>query len=427
MKRLNWMEQTGIAEVISELKAVDKKLYNEKILFGMALYKKGDVLKPSFGIMKFFEKGTTLPTDIEYHYDDFIIIRKGISYEDLLDIINKIKESSEITISPKLKFISKQESWEASYVFSNQDWGYIEHEYPGRYFQSRFTTDIDGFIPNYPVAGKDAPPYPNGEKAIQHIFGLKKHLWQFQRIFLISMPDFGARIESIKISDKEIHVDVRTNSIPEDDLRLQYYVSGEGFTTTNYSTKLRDGTITLKDEPNEILIILIDKNGKVIDKKQTSLQYVESDPSIRIETPSFSILQMMSLGEGKHIEFKSRLDHPEPFAESIVAFANTEGGRILVGVDDNGKRVKGFDDLNKTQQTITNWIAEYCDPKIEPHFEYSEELEILVIGIPEGKNKPYDLKGKGPFLRVGATNRIASRTERENMSKRDDVSRTVTL
>lgn len=37
MKRLNYMEQTGINEVISEIKSVDKKLYNEKILFGMYL------------------------------------------------------------------------------------------------------------------------------------------------------------------------------------------------------------------------------------------------------------------------------------------------------------------------------------------------------------------------------------------------------
>lgn len=420
MKRLNYMEQTGINEIISEIKSVDKKLYNEKILFGMAFYKTMGVLKPSFGIVKFFEKGNALPADLEYHYDDFIIIRKGVSYEDLLDIMNKIKEGSEITTISALKFISKQEGWEASYVFSNQDWGYLEHEYPGKYFQSRFTTGTDGFIPNYPIAGKDIPPYPNGERALQHIFGLK-HVWQLQRMFVISIPDFSAKIDSLTISDKEIHVEVRTNSIPDDDLRIQYYVSGEGFTTTNRSAKLRDSTIKLENEPNEILVILIDKNGNVIDKKQTSLQYVESDPSIKIKTPSFSILQMMSLGEGKHIEFKSRLGHHDPFVESVVAFANTEGGRILVGVDNNGKRVKGINDPKITQETIINWISEYCDPKIDAHFEYSEELEILVVGVPEGKNKPYDAKGRGPFLRVGATNRIASRAERENMSKRDNV------
>lgn len=426
MKRLNYMEQTGINEVISEIQSVDKKLYNEKIFFGMAFYKTGDTLKPSFGIVKFFEKGTPLPIDVEYHYDDFIIIRKGISYEDLLDVMNKIKEGSEITIPSGLKFTSKLDSWQSSYVFSNQDWGYIEHEYPGKYFQSNFTAGTNGSIPNYAIAGKDIPPYPNGERALQHIFGLK-HLWQLQLMFVINIPDFSAKIDSLKISDKEIHVEVRSNHISEDDLRIQYYVSGEGSTTTNQSIKLRDGVIKLENEPNEILIILIDKNGNVIDKKHTSLQYVEGDPSIRIETPSFSILQMISLGEGKHIEFKSKLGNPEPFVESIVAFANTEGGRILVGVDNNSNRVKGFGDPNKIKETVTNWISEFCDPKVDAHFEYSEELDVLIIGVPEGKDKPYDLKGKGPFLRVGATNRIASRTERDNMSRRDNVAHPLTL
>ena len=53
------------------------------------------------------------------------------------------------------------------------------------------------------------------------------------------------------------------------------------------------------------------------------------------------------LGEDSYTEFKERIDHPESIAGEIVAFANTEGGRLFVGVSDDG-RIVGVPDATQT-------------------------------------------------------------------------------
>src|SRR6185369_2390836 len=46
--------------------------------------------------------------------------------------------------------------------------------------------------------------------------------------------------------------------------------------------------------------------------------------------------KLVSRGEGLHLEFKRKASHPEKIVREMIAFANTEGGTILIGVDDNG-------------------------------------------------------------------------------------------
>jgi predicted HTH transcriptional regulator len=49
--------------------------------------------------------------------------------------------------------------------------------------------------------------------------------------------------------------------------------------------------------------------------------------------------QLTGLGEGQHLEFKKRVPGPERIAKEMIAFANTGGGRLLLGVDDDGSVV----------------------------------------------------------------------------------------
>ncbi|MFM7769343.1 MAG: helix-turn-helix domain-containing protein, partial [Bacteroidota bacterium] len=48
------------------------------------------------------------------------------------------------------------------------------------------------------------------------------------------------------------------------------------------------------------------------------------------------ILQYIQQGEHLHQDFKMRVDSSQKIARSLVAFANSEGGRLLIGVKDNG-------------------------------------------------------------------------------------------
>src|SRR3989338_9708227 len=98
-------------------------------------------------------------------------------------------------------------------------------------------------------------------------------------------------------------------------------------------------------------------------------------------------------GEGLKIEFKENLNGID---KEIVAFANTEGGRIFLGIrDDNG--IKGIKVNNKLKSEIQD-IANNCDPSVKVTFE--EFDKILIINVEEGEDKPYKCKD-GFFIRIG--------------------------
>ena len=119
-------------------------------------------------------------------------------------------------------------------------------------------------------------------------------------------------------------------------------------------------------------------------------------------------------GEGQYIEFKEKLGLD--FSKEIVAFANSSGGKIFLGVTDNSE-VKGIEITNKLKSQIQD-IAKNCDPSIEIELESVEGEDILVVSVEEGKNKPYSCK-EGFYLRMGANSqKMTPRAYPEKSSKK---------
>ncbi|WP_443623557.1 RNA-binding domain-containing protein [Catenibacterium sp.] len=121
----------------------------------------------------------------------------------------------------------------------------------------------------------------------------------------------------------------------------------------------------------------------------------------------------------------------------IVAFLNSDGGTIYVGVDDDGK-VIGFDDYkikDEMDLKIGNWMQDSFYPKPFGLIQYAFNKDnVLVISVCKGTRKPYFLKDKGPkpsgvFIRVGRSKRKATNEEilhmimeSHNYSYEDDIS-----
>lgn len=104
----------------------------------------------------------------------------------------------------------------------------------------------------------------------------------------------------------------------------------------------------------------------------------------------------MRFYESETIELKEQ--YVEDIRKEIIAFANTEGGTIYVGVSDNGI-IQGIDDPNFVIQQIANSCRDAISPDITLHISYSiiqeENKNILVVNVQQGTNKPYFLKAKG--------------------------------
>ena len=125
---------------------------------------------------------------------------------------------------------------------------------------------------------------------------------------------------------------------------------------------------------------------------------------------------IMFSGESKNIEYKLTLpDKSEKYIKTIVAFANSQGGKLIIGVDDKTHQVVGVDDDNlfRLMDGIANAVSDSCVPQIIPDIEPQtiDGKTVIVVTVEVGKNRPYYLKSKGKengtYIRVAGTSRQA--------------------
>lgn len=121
-------------------------------------------------------------------------------------------------------------------------------------------------------------------------------------------------------------------------------------------------------------------------------------------------------GEGKSIEFKRELPKKhERFLKDIIAFSNSAGGKVILGVEDITNTVYGIGDANpfKLSDDISNMISDACVPQIIPDItaQTLEGKTVLVIDVAPGRFRPYYLKSEGKetssYIRINGTSRAA--------------------
>ena len=121
-------------------------------------------------------------------------------------------------------------------------------------------------------------------------------------------------------------------------------------------------------------------------------------------------------GESKNVEYKVTLpDKSEKYMKTIVAFANTQGGKLVVGIDDKTHEIVGVENeiLFQVMDGIANAVSDSCMPQIIPDIEPQtvDGKTVIVVSVEAGKNRPYYLKSKGKengtYIRVAGTSRQA--------------------
>ena len=109
----------------------------------------------------------------------------------------------------------------------------------------------------------------------------------------------------------------------------------------------------------------------------------------------YDIKNIIAEGEGFALEFKRRISSPEKIARTIISLANTKGGHILFGVDDNGSIV-GVESEKSELELIEIAANDFCDPPIEPDIEIVpfDRRDVIVCYIAESKTKPHYYLGE---------------------------------
>ncbi len=126
------------------------------------------------------------------------------------------------------------------------------------------------------------------------------------------------------------------------------------------------------------------------------------------------LLEIITNGENSGIEFKRDDIRPEQLAKEIVALANLQGGRILLGVDDDGS-ISGLQRDN-TQEWVLNVFRDKVFPQLIPFYEelVIDDERVAVITLATGLSKPYMLKHNQReeiYIRMGDRSELASREQ----------------
>src|SRR5918999_1577909 len=130
------------------------------------------------------------------------------------------------------------------------------------------------------------------------------------------------------------------------------------------------------------------------------------------QTSRTELLTLVRGGEDTFLELKVKLSNPERIAQGIVALANTGGGVIVFGVNDN-LRVEGLDDPDAVRDELVRICREDVVPSVFPLVDivsFDNGTRIVALDV-EGKRRPYRTRDGRYFLRVGAERREASREE----------------
>jgi predicted HTH transcriptional regulator len=103
-----------------------------------------------------------------------------------------------------------------------------------------------------------------------------------------------------------------------------------------------------------------------------------------------NIKKLIFEGEGVTLDFKKTITSCEKIARTMVSFANNKGGRLLIGVADDGT-IKGVKAEDEERYMITKAAQFYARPAIEPVFEevYVDDKLVLVVEIKESDSKPH--------------------------------------
>jgi ATP-dependent DNA helicase RecG len=139
-------------------------------------------------------------------------------------------------------------------------------------------------------------------------------------------------------------------------------------------------------------------------------EYISSIPAP--QTSRTELMRLVRGGEDTFLELKVKLSNTEKIAQGIVALANTGGGLMVFGVNDQ-MRVEGLDDAESVQEELVRICREEIQPPLVPFIDrvaFDNGRRIVALDV-VGRNRPYRTRDGRFYIRVGSEKREASREE----------------
>jgi hypothetical protein len=262
------------------------------------------------------------------------------------------------------------------------------------------------------------PVYPNINALLQDKFGVRDLNGQ-AGTFELFLPVHAARISNVRAKGRKLTVTV-VGASPEDELLIRAWAL-HGARHMSEEAPLSQGSVALRfpAPPQHSAVYIVDKSGTLIDAK---LSEDEDHARSAGHAPSKRELQrLIADGESTMLEFKNYRDKNirislarevdvKEVATHLAAFANTEGGTLLIGVDDDGS-IAGVDDPRGIKGKITDAAHDVCDPRLTPDLFTVRIGQATVVGAYVEKGRTLHHAGNMPYVRRNATTRKATAGE----------------
>src|SRR5256712_5455179 len=109
------------------------------------------------------------------------------------------------------------------------------------------------------------------------------------------------------------------------------------------------------------------------------------------------LVDLLKRPEGKTLEFKRDLSSPDGALKTIVAFANTAGGTLLVGVEDRSGHVRGVREPLDLEERLANLVSDHVVPRLVPEIEILpwRRTQVLAVQVYPSPTRPHYLKREG--------------------------------
>jgi len=393
-----------------------------KVMLGLALSRnEKNELKVCFGLLNFLSKKDSQLDERVYDYGNLLLIKKFIEVQEVLAVIDKIFENEIIKIDGWPEIHVKARLSDLRIVPSSSRWGYISSKWPSIHTYCDIDDADMGAIPQNALAKFELPVYPNGTEAIVDFLQLDM-LGDYiltPRIELL-IPDYRARIKNLRLAGNRVGIEAESMETALSDLVAKFYCKTETRAYTSDIIPLENGQADYFVEKEPILVeaqLFSSLDKEAIDSRSFDYRYPRTLEGIVIENIEAQLVDIINRGESISVEFKGGLTPKThiDFMKTVVAFANTNGGTIFLGVGTDARLI-GFDEDVKDK--ITDLIANYCDPPIELQIDSKvpvKDKKITLVRVPEGTNKPYLLRNRGIIVRKGSTDRQITRIELDDI------------
>ncbi len=364
-----------------------------------------------------------------HDYGPLLLEEQWYSKAQFLDWVNDLSEKMTFKLANGGKVVLNG-SWQPlgslAETYPPSNYQYIQTDWPANFYKYGMQTGIVN-PPSTILSPIDLPLFPNGSEAVEWWFGVGElaRLDFFGKVVIL-LPNMVAKISTVQIGSEKLSVVIEKH---EKTVKPLVRVFSKDYRTGNRTLKDQEldmasdsAEIEVEPEWTYLKIVLANRQtGEGLDSMDIHAGWSDLPKGVSREVGPEDLLEAIRRGENEEVDFKETLTNSDDIVKTVIAFANTKGGVLLIGVNDECQVVGVKEDLEVIDQKIRNWVRNWCEQTVQLEVQTKKILdkEVVAILVRMSANKPCWMKEKGPFIRYGANNRFATRAEVETMLRKD--------